>query len=155
MPDIGLIELVVIGLVLFLVVGPERMPELLSQVAGIIRKTRSWVNDAKGMVQEQAMELKDPLTQAREVVRGEIEGATDDVAGDVRRELRELKETGEVMKQRPLSEIYAEMQRNTAQDAKTTDDTSQGFMQGYTRPETAAQDAPATPAKAEKGIKDE
>jgi len=124
MPDIGLLELVVIGLVLFLVVGPERMPELFGQVAGFIRKARSWVEDAKSMLRTQTQELKDPLLQAKEVVRGELETATDDLTGDLNKELRELRETGEVMKQRPLSEIYAEMKE------KDADDDSQGFMQG-------------------------
>lgn len=124
MPDIGLLELVVIGLVLFLVVGPERMPELFAQVAGFIRKARAWMEDTKAMLRDQAQDLQDPLLQAKEVVRGEVESAADELTGDLSKELRELKEHGEVVKQRPLSEIYEKMQ---AQDA---DGSSQGFMQG-------------------------
>jgi len=137
MPDIGLLELVVIGLVLFLVVGPERMPELFAQVAGFIRKARNWVTEAKAAVRSQTMELKDPLVQAREVVRGTVDEATDELTGELREELKDLRETGEVLKQRPLSEIYDDMQQKQQKD----DDQSQGFMQGYSGGESASKKA--------------
>ena len=38
--DIGFFELLIIGLVLLFVMGPERLPEVAQQVASFIRKTR-------------------------------------------------------------------------------------------------------------------
>lgn len=133
MPDIGIVEMVVIGLILFLVVGPERMPELFSEVSEAIRKVRLWVQGAKSALSEQARELKDPILQAREVVRGEVEAAKDEASGGLHEELRE---TGEVMKQRPLSEIYAEMQQQKPDDNST----NKGFMQDYAKPERLEKD---------------
>ena len=47
MPDIGLFELILIGLLLFLVVGPERMPEFLGQVGRWVRSGRGWVSELR------------------------------------------------------------------------------------------------------------
>lgn len=129
-PDIGLVEMIVIGLVLFLVVGPERIPEVYAQIAGFMRKARSWVNETRDAFRQEAEQIKDPLVQAREVVRGEIDKATEGVASDLKEELRELREHGEVARARPLSEIYADMQQD--KDATPDDDdASRGFMQGH------------------------
>ncbi|MDX8376990.1 MAG: twin-arginine translocase TatA/TatE family subunit [Mariprofundales bacterium] len=50
MPELGLLELFVIGIVLFLVVGPERMPELFSQLGNLIRNARNFFHDAKRLL---------------------------------------------------------------------------------------------------------
>jgi sec-independent protein translocase protein TatB len=68
MPDIGLLELILIGIVAFLVLGPERMPDLLSQVGNAIRHARSWMS-----------EMKQQLHQETESLRKEVDGATGDV----------------------------------------------------------------------------
>ncbi len=66
MPDIGLLELILIGIVAFLVLGPERMPELVSQVGDAIRHARRWMG-----------EIKDQLHQETEGLRGEVSEARD------------------------------------------------------------------------------
>jgi len=139
-PDIGLVEMIIIGLVLFLIVGPERIPQVYGQIALFTRKARHWLNDAKDSLQKEVDQIKDPILQAKEVARGEIDQATGNLAGDFRRELRDLKERGEVLKQRPLSETYAEMQKE-GQGNIDNDDASQGFMQGSTgKEQTGSQD---------------
>ena len=45
--DIGFFELTVIGVVLLIVMGPERLPEVARQAAFLIRKTRGWVYKMK------------------------------------------------------------------------------------------------------------
>jgi len=68
MPDIGLLELILIGIVAFLVLGPERMPDLLSQVGSTIRHARNWIS-----------EMKQQLHQESEELRKEVDGAKGDV----------------------------------------------------------------------------
>jgi len=75
-PDIGLTELIIIGLVLFLVVGPERFPEFFGQVAGMIRKTRQWFNETRQTIRQETDALKRPIIQAHDQVRDEIRHAT-------------------------------------------------------------------------------
>ena len=61
MPDIGLLELILIGIVAFLVLGPERMPDLISQVGRTIRHARKWMSDIKQQIHDET-----------EVLRGEV-----------------------------------------------------------------------------------
>lgn len=52
--DFGFIEMLVIGLILLLVVGPERLPE-------VARSVGSWVSRAKGYVESVTSELDQEL----------------------------------------------------------------------------------------------
>ena len=70
MPDIGLLELILIGVIAFLVLGPERMPDLVSQVGRTIRHARKWMN-----------EIKQQISDETEVLRGEV-GEVKDALSD-------------------------------------------------------------------------
>ncbi|MDX8401754.1 MAG: hypothetical protein R8K47_03890 [Mariprofundaceae bacterium] len=48
MPDIGFLELLLIGLIAFLALGPERMPEFFGQIGAFVRKARLWAAQARG-----------------------------------------------------------------------------------------------------------
>ena len=79
MPDIGIIELVLIGIVGFLVLGPERLPEFLGQIARVIRQGRAWVNSLKNQLEYE----KHTLTQPIEDVKDEVQASVQDVADAV------------------------------------------------------------------------
>ncbi|MCH2189906.1 MAG: Sec-independent protein translocase protein TatB [Gammaproteobacteria bacterium] len=51
--DIGFFELVVIGVVLLLVMGPERLPEVAKQIAFFIRKARQGVYRLRSEMQSE------------------------------------------------------------------------------------------------------
>jgi sec-independent protein translocase protein TatB len=76
MPDIGLVELLVIGLILFLVVGPERLPEVMVQVADVFRTLRQWSGQLRAVVAQQSAALKQPLAQESEQLRQDITEST-------------------------------------------------------------------------------
>jgi len=69
MPDIGFLELLLIGAIAFLVLGPERMPELFGQVGRLVKKGRGWINDVRHQIDEETRinstvaEVKDALDQ--------------------------------------------------------------------------------------------
>lgn len=71
MPDIGLLELILIGVVAFLVLGPERMPELFSQVGRAVRHARNWIADMKQQVARESETLRHEV----DGVKGEIDDA--------------------------------------------------------------------------------
>jgi len=68
-PDIGFLELLLIGVIAFLVLGPERMPELFGQVGRLVKKGRGWINDVRHQIDEETRinstvaEIKDSLNQ--------------------------------------------------------------------------------------------
>lgn len=47
MPDIGFLELLLVGVIAFLVLGPERMPELFGQAGRAVKKGREWYADVR------------------------------------------------------------------------------------------------------------
>jgi len=74
MPDIGFLELIVIGVIAFLVLGPERMPELFGQVGRVVRKGRGWINDIRKQIDAETVPLKNPLHDVEDAVKGGVDG---------------------------------------------------------------------------------
>jgi len=65
MPDIGLFELLIIGIVLFFVVGPERMPEFFSQIARWVRQGRGWMGQFRDELKRETSDISTPLADAK------------------------------------------------------------------------------------------
>lgn len=63
--DIGFLELTVIGVVLLIVLGPERLPEVARQAAFFVRKTRGWVYKIKAEMNIDGDETLESLRQAK------------------------------------------------------------------------------------------
>lgn len=76
--DIGFFELALIGVVLLVVMGPERLPEVARQLAFVIRKARGWMYSMKA---EMSMS-DDPMLQ-------ELKQAKDELT-DLGRDMRQL-----------------------------------------------------------------
>ena len=81
MPDIGLFELILIGIVLFVVVGPERMPEFLGQIGRWVRHGRGWLSHMGSEISRETSDVIKPLQDTGNEIRSEIDaiksGATD------------------------------------------------------------------------------
>jgi len=80
MPDIGLIELILIGVVGFLVLGPERLPEFLGQIARVIKQGRAWVNSLKNQLEYEKHTLTQPIEDVKDDVQSSIQEVTDAVS---------------------------------------------------------------------------
>lgn len=97
MLDIGFFELLVVGMVLIIVMGPERLPEVAKQIAFYIRKARQGMfrlrNEMQSEIQgtpfadlekakQEMAELKNDLRQfGREIVdSAEQKESSEDVA---------------------------------------------------------------------------
>ncbi|PIQ40555.1 MAG: hypothetical protein COW58_05235 [Thalassolituus sp. CG17_big_fil_post_rev_8_21_14_2_50_53_8] len=68
MPDIGLLELLLVGVIAFLVLGPERMPELFAQVGRVVRKGRGWISDVKCQIDAETAPLTTPVTEIKDAL---------------------------------------------------------------------------------------
>jgi len=73
MPDIGFLELIVIGVIAFLVLGPERMPELFGQLGRVVSKGRGWIKDVRAQIDKETAALKNPLHEVEDALGGGIE----------------------------------------------------------------------------------
>lgn len=78
MPDIGLLELILIGIVAFLVLGPERMPEFVSQIGRTIRHARSWVGEMRHQLEQETRVLRDEVEDVKDAVSGGISTMPDE-----------------------------------------------------------------------------
>jgi sec-independent protein translocase protein TatB len=65
MPDIGLFELILIGVLLFVVVGPERMPEFLGQIGRWVRSGRGWISEVRSELSRETAAITAPLNDAK------------------------------------------------------------------------------------------
>lgn len=79
MPDIGLIELALIGLVGFFVLGPERLPEFFSQVANVVNQGRRWMSSLRVQLEQEKQQLVKPLKD----IDINIQSTVDEVSKDI------------------------------------------------------------------------
>ncbi len=68
MPDIGLFELLLIGLLGFVVLGPERIPEFFRQIATMVRTVRQWFYQAKEQIEIEKMLITAPIDETKKSV---------------------------------------------------------------------------------------
>ncbi len=83
MPDIGLIELILIGIIGFLVLGPERLPEFLAQIAKVIRQGRGWVNSLKKQLEYEKHTLTNPIESVKDEIKTSMDNVNDEVKASI------------------------------------------------------------------------
>jgi len=76
MPDIGFLELLLIGAIAFLILGPERTPEFFAQIGRMIRKGREWMSNIKQQIDLETKDLKEPIQTIQKTVQ---DGLDDDL----------------------------------------------------------------------------
>ena len=108
--DIGFSELMVIGIVALLVIGPERLPKVARTIGHLLGRAQRYVNDVKSDINREIQldELKKLQTQvtdsARELensVRSEYETARSAVETPVQAAVGELAEATQVVSHVP------------------------------------------------------
>lgn len=80
MPDIGILELILIGVVAFLVLGPERMPDLVSQIGSTIRHARRWMHEIKQQLHDETKDLRGEVNSAKDALSDGMSTMPDDQA---------------------------------------------------------------------------
>jgi len=79
-PDIGFLELLLVGVIAFLVLGPERMPELFAQVGRVVRKGRGWIADVKQQIDAETAPLSTPVAELKDAMsEGDIGNFNDEL----------------------------------------------------------------------------
>ena len=91
--DIGFFELALIGLVLLIVMGPEKLPDVARQGAFVVRKLRLWLTDMKSEMNAHDSEGMASLNQATREI-SELKASISQIGQDV---MTEVKGVGEDM----------------------------------------------------------
>ncbi|WP_288106400.1 Sec-independent protein translocase protein TatB [Limnobacter sp.] len=85
--DIGFSELLMIGVVALVVIGPERLPKVARTVGHLLGKAQRYVNDVKAEINRE-MEL-DELRK----LKAEMQDAARKMESDVQTKLRDVENT--------------------------------------------------------------
>src|SRR6056297_2831596 len=99
--DIGFAELMVIGVVGLLVIGPERLPETIRTVSAWINRFRRGFESVKADVQRELHNdavLQD-LKKSAEQVHRDFSDAAEPLKAPVEQAKQELQSTGDALKQ--------------------------------------------------------
>jgi len=78
MPDIGLIELLLIAVVGFLVIGPDKLPEFMGQIASIVRQGRAWMTSLRMQLEQEKQSIIAPVKEIKEGLETSIQDAVKD-----------------------------------------------------------------------------
>ncbi|MDN5842299.1 MAG: Sec-independent protein translocase protein TatB [Alcaligenaceae bacterium] len=134
--DVSFSELMLIGVIALIVIGPERLPKVARTIGHLIGRAQRYVSDVKSDIQQE-MDLKDI---------GDLKGQIQDAARSVKDSMSEVQSTVESSVSAPIDEAKKALQ--DAQDLvkPTTDDPPATDSDVSTRPDLpAAPDVPAPP----------
>lgn len=73
MPDIGFFELLLVGAVAFLILGPERTPEFFAQIGRMARQGRAWIATVKQQIDVETQVIKEPMQEARDALSDQLD----------------------------------------------------------------------------------
>lgn len=96
---IGFTEVIIIGIIALLVVGPDKLPDAASKLGRFIWDLRRAWDDVRDSVRTEMMSIKQPFDeirkagdQARDAIRKEAREFADQTAGTLKKEAVEAKE---------------------------------------------------------------
>jgi len=73
MPDIGFFELLLVGAVAFLILGPERTPEFFAQIGRMVRQGRAWIATVKQQIDAETQLIKEPMQETKDALSEQLE----------------------------------------------------------------------------------
>lgn len=80
--DIGFSELIVIGLVALIVIGPERMPTVARTIGALLGRAQRYMNDVKSEIRRE-MHVED-LKKFEERMKSEVLSVENSIHGNLR-----------------------------------------------------------------------
>jgi len=78
MPDIGFFELLLVGAVAFLILGPERTPEFFAQIGRMVRQGRAWISTVKQQIDSEMQVIKEPMQDVKDALSEQLDDQLDD-----------------------------------------------------------------------------
>ena len=86
--DIGFSELIVIGLVALIVIGPERLPRVARTIGHLAGRLQRYVNDVKADINrevemEELRKMRDSVTQTATDIQSSVQGELNKAESDL------------------------------------------------------------------------
>jgi sec-independent protein translocase protein TatB len=119
--DLGFWELVLIGVIALMVVGPDRLPSLAKQAGTWIGNTKRFVNSVRADLERelQSEELKRLLNDQQNEIK-QLKGMISETQAEVRAELREGNNLGEATKGQTTPDTRESRPSNEQTGSSTT-----------------------------------
>ena len=116
--DSGFLEMLVIGVVALLVVGPERLPGLARKAGQLVGKARAFVNTTKADIEKelQAEEMKSMLSRQEQEI-SELRDMMQDATQTLNKEVSEIDSTVNSAVDSAVSESVADSTASTSDNA--------------------------------------
>jgi len=73
--------MIIVGIVAFLVLGPDRLPDFFAQIARFVGQLRAWVFDLKHQFDEETKQVTQPV----EYIKQEVNASVKEVKSDLSR----------------------------------------------------------------------
>jgi sec-independent protein translocase protein TatB len=98
--DIGFSELLVIGIVALVVIGPEKLPRLARTLGHLAGKLQRYVSDVKADINreieiEDLKKMRDSMQQAASDFKGNFEGEINKTEAELKKTADELSKAGD------------------------------------------------------------
>lgn len=108
MPDVSLTEFAIIALVVLLVFGPQRLPEISRKAGKWARELRSLSREFRRGIEREVAVINEPLQEIKKDLAAPVEQIKQDLKGPIDDLTRELK--------KPIEEIERDV-KETGQEA--------------------------------------
>lgn len=95
--DISFSELLIIGIVALVVIGPERLPKVARTVGHLLGRAQRYVNDVKSDIQrevelEELRKMKQDMESAAHSIQNSFQQTTDDLRQNLQEPVNKLKQ---------------------------------------------------------------
>lgn len=121
MPNFTISEILTIMLVILVVFGPNRLPEMAQKAGQLVRRARSVVNDLKQEFEGEWQEVSQPLKDVRQEMMGmkdEVETSMTSLSDDVAKAKAEL--------EADIAKAKEEIESDVSDTGKKLEDTVSG-----------------------------
>ena len=109
MPDVSLTEFAIIGLVVLIVFGPHRLPEISRKAGQWARELRTISRDFRRGIEREVAVINEPIQE----IKKELTGPVEQIKKDLKGPLDDLKKDFK----KPLADIESDV-KNLGRDAK-------------------------------------
>ncbi len=135
--DISFTELMLVGLVALIVIGPERLPKLAKTVGHLLGRAQRYVNDVKGDIQrevelDELRKMKDDMESAARSMQSSMQQTESKLRSELQSPVNDFKNE--------IDELKAGAQKTGAADNATAESSSPSVT--HTEPAAEPQTVP-------------
>ena len=121
--DISFTELMLVGVVALIVIGPEKLPKVARTVGHLLGRAQRYVNDVKGDIQreveiDELRKMKQEMESAAQSVQSSFTKTESDIRQGLQEPIDDMKSIGDGLKKESLENSAESLIEDSVGDAK-------------------------------------